>query len=111
MFTKHAPKLLVLLLGLLIGGGLLAAKAPAEPKQYSYVSLLQINNYLYISNGAAFEEISVKGKKNKIDFDFAPLFEKVNEFEAQGYELMQNTVHSPEVQASIRNYVLMRRPK
>jgi hypothetical protein len=109
--TKPAPKLLILLLALLIGGSIIAAKAPAEHKQYDYVTIVQIFDDLHITNGPNFETVSLKGNKRRSIYQFSSLFAKVNEFEAQGYEVLQNSVYTAGDGTYPRNYVLMRKPK
>ncbi|MDO7847414.1 hypothetical protein Q5H92_13675 [Hymenobacter sp. M29] len=112
MLTKSSPKLLILLLTLLIGGGIIAAKTPTDSKQYLYISIVQVDNELMITNESGkFESVSVKATKEKNDYHFAPLFAKINAYEAQGYEVFQNNVFTIGQGTIPRNYVLMRKAK
>jgi hypothetical protein len=107
--TKHAPKLLVLLLALLIAGGIVAAKAPAEPKRYDYVSVVLIEGDLRISTGPdKFESIDAKPIGKNQYYNLTPLLGKIAELEAQGYELIESNAFGPEVP---RVYALLRRPR
>ena len=111
MFTKHAPKLLVLLLALLIAGGIIAAKAPAAPKAYDYVAIVLADDQLRISTGATqFDVIDTKyrGKFRNYTYNLTPLLGKIAELEAQGYELV--TSNSFAEQSSAHTYALLRRP-
>jgi hypothetical protein len=111
MLTKYSPKLLVILLALLIGGGLIAAKEPAAPKQYDYVSLIQEYNNVYVTQGTAkFERLKVESEAGSKSYNLEPLFIKVGEFESQGYELVTSTMFA-ESPNTTRSYVLLRRPK
>jgi hypothetical protein len=109
MFNKHASKLLVLL----VAGGIIAAKAPAEPKRYDYVSLVLTGGDLRISTEAGqFDVADTKttGKYRNYSYNFTPLLSKINELEAQGYELVDSNSFSETV-GSARMYALLRRPK
>jgi hypothetical protein len=110
MLTKHAPKLLTLLLALLITGGILAAKAPAEPKQYDYVTIIQMRGGLRITSGNnKFDVVDLD--RNLKTGNFIQILGKVNEFEAQGYELVENVLLDPEQGENVRNYFLLRKAK
>ncbi|MDO7852296.1 hypothetical protein [Hymenobacter convexus] len=107
MFTTHAPKLLVLLLALLITGGILAAKAPAEPKQYEYVSIIYQDGQLYVTTGAEKFEISEAKPNGKTSVrNLTPVLGKIASLEAQGYELVENTLAYPAY-----SYTLLRKLK
>lgn len=95
--------------GLLLAGGIVAAKSPADNKQYDYATIVQHGNTLSITSGAdKFEEVEVSqaGKKNYLNF--SPLLKKVSELESQGYELVENDYSGS---AQLTNYVLLRKPK
>ena len=113
MLTKHAPKLLVLLLALLITGGIIAAKAPAIPKQYDYISVVLYDNELRISTGAdKFEMVNTKPAGKDRDYNLTPLLGKMAELEAQGYELVESQAFASGGQGEqCRAYSLLRRPK
>jgi hypothetical protein len=111
------PITLILSIALIIV--LMAAKLPENSKQYDYVSIVQGEKDLRITTGSKFESISIKNEKEKTQ-DFSPLFAKINEFEALGYEVTENTVFAgaysnPSAFSSIAtsyvNYVLMRKAK
>jgi hypothetical protein len=107
MLTQHAPKLVVLLLALLVAGGIIAAKAPTEARQYDYVSLMQEYNIVYVTQGTAkYERIKVDSEAGTKLGNLEPLFIKINEFEGQGYELVSSNAF-----ADNRQQVLLRRPK
>jgi hypothetical protein len=104
---------LVFLAGLCCAGGLIAANAPTAGKQYDYVSIVQRADELQISNSqAAYQEIKTTEDRVKArESNYTALFRKMNEFEAQGYELVENTVYTLGEGAIPRNYILMRRPR
>jgi hypothetical protein len=111
MLTHYSPKLLAFLLALLIGGGLIAAKEPTGPKQYDYVSLVQQYNIVYVTQGTAkFERTKVDSEGGSKSYNLEPLFVKVGEFEAQGYELVNSNIFAESAGQSY-SYVLLRRPK
>jgi uncharacterized protein involved in exopolysaccharide biosynthesis len=90
-------------LGLLLVGSLIAAKFPTATKQYDYVSIVQISTQLQISgNQQPFQAIKIKETKYN---DYQELFRKVNEFEAQGYELVESNTNGYSC------YTLLRIPK
>lgn len=92
---------------LLLVGGIIAAKAPAEPLQYQYVSLVQENNIVYVTQGTTkYERTKVHPEGGIKLYNLEPLFIKVGEFEAQGYELVTSNVF-----ADNRQHVLLRKPK
>lgn len=109
MLSKYSPKLLVLLLALLVGGGIIAAKEHAEPRQYDYVTIIQMRGALRISSGSnKFDIVDVANLKTG---NFTAILGKVNEFEAQGYELVENMALDPEQGENVRNYFLLRKAK
>jgi hypothetical protein len=99
--------------GLLLAGGILAAKSPTESKQYDYVTVTQIgNNNLLVTTGPhKAEGFDVKQEGPRSSYNFTPLLSKVAEFEAQGYELVENQMSPNSTTAQLTNYVLMRKPK
>ncbi|MBF9239506.1 hypothetical protein I2I05_19085 [Hymenobacter sp. BT683] len=112
MFTKHAPKLLVLLLTLLIGGGIIAAKSPAEPKQYDYVTVVLYNRTtLTLSYKDRFEEKKVAFAGEKHVYNFTPLLAQIGELEAQGYELVVADYQPGSESSRQSNYALLRKPR
>jgi hypothetical protein len=99
-------------LALLLLGSLIAAKFPTATKQYDYVTVVQSShdNRLSVSTGPTkFEETKYKLDNGKGDANFTPALRKVEELEAQGYELVTNSTHSIGVFPS--SYFLLRRPK
>ncbi|MDB5270109.1 MAG: hypothetical protein JWP58_3149 [Hymenobacter sp.] len=113
MLTKYSPKLLVLLLGLLIGGGIIAAKAPAVPRAYDYVSVVSTGNELRISSGAdKFDIVATKPTGKNRDYNLTPFLGKLTELEMQGYELVNSNGFTSAGTAEFpRVYALLRRPK
>lgn len=112
MLTKHASKVLILLLALLVGGGLLAAKAPAEAKQYDYLTVVYTRRGVHITYGATkFEEKKVETKSLKDYYDFTPFVTQLSELEAQGYEVVENSFQPGNESRAMSNYALMRKPK
>jgi hypothetical protein len=111
--SKRLPYLLTLLAGLLTCCCFIAAKAPTAAKQYDYVTLTQVVDQLEVaSTPNKFERIKAKKDTKAFDHDFNALFNKVSELEAQGYELVENTLTPYSNGNTVsRNYVLMRRPK
>ena len=106
--TKPAPELLVLLLALLTAGGILAAKAPAEPKRYDYVSIVLFQGDLRISTGPdKFESIEAKPTGKDRQYNLTPLLGKIAELETQGYELVGSNAFGPD---EARVYALLRKP-
>jgi hypothetical protein len=109
---KRLTPLLTLLLGLAVCYGFMAAKAPLAGKQYDYVTLIQSNNELQISTPPdKYEKINLKLSTNVYESNYGPLFAKVNELEAQGYELVNSNVFARGGDVVSRNYVLLRRPR
>jgi hypothetical protein len=109
---KRLPHFLSLLAGLLICYGFLAAKAPMATKQYDYVTITQVGDELRIASAPNhYEELRDKTVKDGSYGNFSPLLTKVNEYEAQGYELVENTAMSRGDSGLLVNYVLLRRPK
>lgn len=101
---------LTLLLGLLVCYGFLAATSPVTPKQYEYLTITQAGDELDISSPPDhFEQTRHKLMKNGYNGNFSVLFAKVNEYEAQGYELVENTALASPV--GLANYVMLRRLK
>ena len=95
--------------GLLLAGGILAAKSPAEFRQYDYVTIVQHSTELYITSGPTkFEKIEVVQAGKKDLQNFTPLLQKVSELEGQGYELVENNYATTQITT---NYVLMRKPR
>ena len=113
MLTKHAPKLLVLLLTLLVAGGIIAAKSPAEPKRYDYLAIVCLGDQLRISTGAdKFDIVDTKPAGKNKDYNLTPFLGKLTELEAQGYELVNtNGFTSAGTAEYPRVYALLRRPK
>lgn len=109
---KRLPHLLTLLAGLLICYCFLAAKAPIATKQYEYVTITQTGDFLRIASAPDhYEELRDKTVKDSYSGNFSRLLAKVNEYEAQGYELVENTAMSRGDSGLLVNYVLLRRPK
>jgi hypothetical protein len=113
MPTPPAPKLLILLLALLAGGGLLAATAPAENKQYDYVTVVFAGRTsVNITYGPdRFEEKKVEQKGSKDNSNFTPLLAEIRTLEAQGYELVENQFQPSTQTSTATNYVLLRKPR
>jgi len=110
MNKKHRH-LTVIITIVIISGCFIAAKLPTGTK-YDYVSIVQVDNNLMISEGLdKFEEISVKGEKQKNDYHFGPLFKKINEYEMLGYEMVENNVFTIGQGVIPRNYILLRKVK
>ncbi|TVT39299.1 hypothetical protein FNT36_16725 [Hymenobacter setariae] len=100
-------------MSLLVAGGILAAKAPAEPKRYDYISLVLTGDNLRISTGAGQFDVvdtNITGKYRNYSYNFTPLLGKITELEAQGYELVNSNSFS-EATGNARMYALLRRPK
>jgi hypothetical protein len=109
---KRLPHLLTLLAGLLICYCFLAAKAPMAAKQYDYVTITQAGEELRIASAPDhYEVLRDKTVKSGYYGNFSPLLTKVNEYEAQGYELFENTANSFGASGALYNYVMLRRPK
>jgi hypothetical protein len=109
---KHLSSGLTLLLGLLICYSFLAATSPAATKQYEYLTITQSGDELDISSPPDhFEQTRHKLTKNGYNGNFSLLFAKVNEYEAQGYELVENTALSSGASGALLNYVMLRRLK
>jgi hypothetical protein len=109
---KRLPHFLSLLAGLLICYCFLAAKAPMAAKQYDYVTITQTGEFLKIaSTPDHFEQSRTKLDKSGYYGNFSPLFAKVNEYEAQGYELVENNTLAIGSTGDLINYVMLRRPK
>jgi len=106
---KHFTKFL--LLAVLLVGGLIAAKSPAEPKQYEYVTLLQEYDRLLVSTSAGKYESTDTKMKMSTRGNYIPLFAKVAELEAQGYELVENNFAAAGPGGYPLNYVLLRKLK
>lgn len=111
-------KPITLILAIALVTVLMAAKFPENNKQYEYVSIVQSNNDLSVAiSNAKFETINVKDKKEKSwsagISDFRPLFEKINEFEALGYEVIENNMFGAGGGGNSfpMNYILMRKAK
>ncbi len=83
-----------------------------DPVVYDYVSIVatgsRILNVRISIGGAEHTEITVKGER-RTHFDFRQLFEIINEFEKQGYELYTNNFDTSG--DYFRNYFLLRKPK
>lgn len=109
---KHFSYGLALLVGLLVCCSFLAAKSPTAPKQYEYLTITQMGDEIDISSPPdRFEQSRHKLTKNGYNGNFSLLFAKVNEFEAQGYELVENTALSSGGSGVLLNYVMLRRLK
>ncbi|MGI4835068.1 MAG: hypothetical protein ACRYFK_16570 [Janthinobacterium lividum] len=109
---KRVTYLLTLAAGLLACYGFLAAKAPLAAKQYDYVTLTQTGETLRISSTPDhFETQRTKLDKSGYEGNYSLLFSKVNEYEAQGYELFENNALAVGSGGLYSNYVLLRRPK
>ncbi len=109
---KRLPYLLTLLFGLLICGCFIAAKAPVAAMQYDYVALTQFDNYLQVATAPDnLQDIKVDTKHRGSDGNVGFLLAKVNELEAQGYELVQQSTYMPSPNSYVRHYMLLRRPK
>ncbi|GEM_PF-2137496 len=110
--TKRLPYLLTLLAGLFICGCFMAAKAPAAPKQYDYVTLTQVDDQLEISSTSAkYENVRFKKDSRGYDNNYTALLSKVTELEGQGYEVVENNVFGLGSNYAPRNYMLLRKPK
>ena len=95
--------------GLLVAGGIVAAKSPADSKQYDYVAVVQHLSKLSVTTGPdKFEEVEVKQAGKKDYLNFSPLLKKVSELESQGYELVENDYGGSQ---QLNNYMLLRKPK
>ena len=109
---KRLPYLLTLFFSLLACYAFVAARAPLAGKQYDYVTLVQRGEYLKISSTPDhFEEQRIKLDKSGYEGNFNPLFAKVNEYEAQGYELVENTGLTFGPGGAFASYVMLRRPR
>jgi hypothetical protein len=109
---KRLPHFLTLVAGLLICYCFLAAKGPTAAKQYDYVTIVQEGEFLRISSTPDhFEQPRTKMNINGYRGNFSLLFTKVNEYEAQGYELVENTALALGSENNLVNYVMLRRPK
>jgi ABC-type oligopeptide transport system substrate-binding subunit len=110
---KHASKLLTLILALVITAGILAAKAPAEGRQYDYVMIEKEAYSVYISEGNdKFEERKVKDQA-KDRHHQGPLFKLINEYEARGYEVYATNEagYSSSGGTTMGYFILLRKPK
>ena len=109
---KRFPYLLTLLAGLLICCCFIAAKAPLTTKQYDYVTITQLGEELRIASTPDHYEV-LRDKKVRDGYfgNFSQLFAKVNEYEAQGYELVSNTTSGYGAGNALSNYVMLRRAK
>jgi hypothetical protein len=110
---QHFPKLLAALLGLAITAGIIAAKSPAEGKQYDYVMLEKEGYGITISEGTdKFEERKVKDQA-KDRQHLGPLFKLINEYEARGYEVYATNQagYSYSGGTTMGYFVLLRKPK
>jgi hypothetical protein len=97
-------------LALLLVGSLIAAKFPAATKQYDYVTVVQQYNDMRVTTGPTkFEASTSKQEGDKNYYNFTPALKKVEELEAQGYEIVTNEFQV--VGAYPTNYFLLRRPK
>ncbi|RZK28609.1 MAG: hypothetical protein EOO63_10885 [Hymenobacter sp.] len=108
MLKRFTP-LLTLLLGLVACYGFLAAKAPTPAaKVYDYVGLTYSGAYLQIATAPdKLESVKIKTEHNLYDGNVGPLLAKANEFEAQGYELIDQTAY---ISGGIAgHYMLLRR--
>ena len=109
---KRLPYLLTLFFGLLACYAFMAARAPLAGKQYDYVTITQVGEYLNISTTPDhYERLRTKLDKTGFDGNFNLLFAKANEYEAQGYELVNNTALSAGSNGALFNYVMLRRPR
>lgn len=107
MLKRFPP--LFLLAGLLICFCFLAAKAPMAAKQYDYVTITQVGGSLKIaSTPDHFEQLRVKVEG---DGNFGSLLTKINEYEAQGYELVNSNAFPTGSNGYMCDYVMLRRPK
>jgi hypothetical protein len=100
-------------LGLLLAGGIVAAKSPADSKQYDYVAIEKTGYSLYITEGnEKFEEMKLKDEF-KDRQHYGPLFKRINEYEAKGYEVYSTDLvgYSSSNGTVVSNYVLMRKPR
>lgn len=101
-------KTITLILAVILITVLMAAKIPETNKQYEYVSLVQDPGTLRITIGSSkYETIDIRDKIEKWG-DYKLLFQKVDEFQALGYEVVENNVF---VTTTWSNYILMRRAK
>jgi hypothetical protein len=99
--------------GLLLAGGIVAAKAPTADKQYDYVTLEKVGYRLYISEGdEKYEETKLKDAFKDVHH-YGPLYKLVNAYEAKGYEVFSSNVvgYSASSGTTVANFVLLRKPK
>jgi hypothetical protein len=76
---------------IVIGAFMLSAKTQSESKQYEYVSIVMGSNTMAITQGATqYEEIDLRSLK-KANYNYGPLFQKINELEAKGFEMCGNS--------------------
>ena len=65
---------------------------PGNGEQYDYATIV-FRGDLHISHtGTAFVEVDVKQREMENSFDYTPTLKKVQEYEAQGWEMVQNNM-------------------
>ncbi|UOQ99866.1 hypothetical protein MUN81_10285 [Hymenobacter sp. 5317J-9] len=95
-------------LALLLVGSIIAAKAPAEGKQYDYVMVRRAGYDIAISGSdGRYEVRNIKSESKHWSYDEGPLFKVVNEFESKGYEVYSANTFS----TTNSLCVLLRKPK
>ena len=89
-----------------------------ETVTYEYVSIVQEGNYIYETKSGEeenFETINFKKEYGGQSFNYTPLFKRIEKYEKEGYEVINNNF-TPSSKGNLNlfyyfNYVLMRRKK
>jgi hypothetical protein len=107
---------IVLFILLIVSGALLLAFSNAKPAPkavYDYVAIVQDDTFEILVSEQGKELRRVKFKYDKNAYDFRAIFEEVNKYEAEGWELYSNmpfNVTGP-TNNYRQNYFLLRRRK